>query len=252
MGIFMSGEVFVAAQSRSVRGDIEGNVKRHLRLIEKASEHGASLIVFPELSLTGYEPDLAKSHHLEPGDAQLDAFQEMSDKHTLKILVGAPYREGESLHIAAFLYQPGEAPMVYTKHHLHDGEEKYFDPGTRGLTFDVPGEKASVAICADIAHPEHAENAAANGATLYAAGVLITPSGYNADAALLQGYAEDHNMMVVMANYASSSGGFESAGKSAIWDQLGNLKAIGPPQGEALVIALRDLRGLFAKIVPMP
>ena len=248
----MSGEVFVAAQSSSIRGDIEGNVDGHLRLIEKAAEHGASLIVFPELSLTGYEPDLAESHHLEPGDARLGAFQEMADKHTMKILVGAPYREGESLHIAAFLYQPDEDPLVYTKHHLHDGEEVYFESGTRELSFDVPGERASVAICADITHPEHAENAAVNGATIYAAGVLITPEGYEADAALLQGYSEKHNMMVVMANHASPSGGFESAGKSAIWDHLGNLKVVGPPQGEALVIVLRDLRGLFARIVTLP
>ena len=198
----MSGEVFVAAQSSSVRGDIEGNVKGHIRLIEEAAKHGAALIVFPELSLTGYEPDLAESHHLEPSDSRLDPFQEMADKHSMKILVGAPYRDGENAHIAAFLYRPCETPMVYTKHHLHDGEEKYFKPGTRGLSFDVSGEKVSVAICADIAHPEHAENAAANGATLYAAGVLITPGGYEADAALLQGYAEEHNMIVVMANYA--------------------------------------------------
>lgn len=247
----MSGEVFVAAQSSSVRGDIEENVKGHLRMIEKAAEHGATLIVFPELSLSGYEPDLAESHHLEPDDARLGAFQEMADKHSLKILVGAPYREGDSIHIAAFLYQPGETPLVYTKHHLHEGEEEYFEPGTCGLSFDVPGERASVAICADIAHPEHAEKAAKNGATLYAAGVLITPGGYEADAALIQGYSEKHNLMVIMANHASPSGGFESAGKSAIWDRLGNLKAVGPPQGEALVIVLRDLRGLFARIVPL-
>ena len=248
----MSGEVFVAAQSSSVRGDIEGNVKGHLRMIKEAAKHGAALIVFPELSLTGYEPDLAESLCLEPNDARLGAFQKMADKHTMKILVGAPYREGGSIHIAAFLYQPDGEPLVYTKHHLHDGEEKYFEPGTRGMIFDVPGERASVAICADIAHPEHAENAAANGATIYAAGVLITPEGYEADAALLQGYSEKHYMMVIMANHASPSGGFESAGKSAIWDGLGNLKATGPPQGEALVIALRDLRGLFTRIVTLP
>jgi predicted amidohydrolase len=247
----MSGEVYVAAQSSSVRGDIDGNVKRHLRLIEEAAKHGAALIVFPELSLTGYEPDLAEIQHLEPTDARLGAFQEMADKHTMKILVGAPYQEEESIHIAAFLYHPGEDPLVYTKHHLHDGEEKYFEPGTRGLTFDVPWERASVAICADIAHPEHAENAAANGATIYAAGVLITPGGYEADAVLLQGYSTKHNMMVIMANHASPSGGFETAGKSAIWGPLGNLKAVGPPQGEALVFAIRDLRGLFGKVISL-
>jgi len=245
----VSGEVFVAAQFSSVRGDIEGNVKGHIKLIEKAAKHGAALIVFPELSLTGYEPDLAESHHLEPSDTRLGAFQEIADKHSIKILVGAPWREEENVHIAAFLYQQGVVPQVYTKHHLHEGEEVFFEPGSRGLSFDVPGEKVSVAICADIAHPEHAQKASIKGATLYAAGVLITPGGYEADASLLQGYSEEHNMMVVMANYASPSGGFESAGKSAIWDQLGNLMAVAPPQGEALVIVSRDLSGLQGKVI---
>ena len=247
----MSGEVFVAAQSSSVRGDIEGNVKGHIKLIQKAAENGAALIVFPELSLTGYEPDLAETHHLVPDDPRLGAFQDMADKHSMKILVGAPYREGDSFHISAFLYQPSETPLIYSKHHLHDGEEKFFEPGTLGLAFNVPGERVSVAICADIAHPEHAEKAAVNGATLYAAGVLITPGGYDADAALLQGYSENHNMMVMMANFASASGGFESAGKSAIWDQLGNLMAVAPQQGEALVIVSRDLSGLQGKVISM-
>ncbi len=245
----MGDMVFVAAQSSSVRGDIVGNVKSHIRLIEKAAEHGANLVVFPELSLTGYERDLARTHHLNPEDVRLEAFQEMADKYLMHILVGAPYQDGEKIHIAAFLYHPGESPLVYTKHHLHGGEEEYFDPGSRGLAFNLVDEKVFAAICADIAHPEHAEQAAKVNSTVYVAGVLITPGGYDEDAALLQGYARKHGMMVIMANFATPTGGWETGGKSAIWDRTGNLLAVAPPQGEALVVVTRKLNNYDVRIV---
>lgn len=245
----MGDTVFVAAQSSSVRGDIVGNVKGHLRLIERAAMHRANLVVFPELSLTGYERDLAKSHNLKPTDPRLESFQELADKYSMHILVGAPYQDGKKIHIAAFLYHPCESPLVYTKYHLHGGEEEYFDPGSRGLAFNMVDEKVFAAICADIAHPEHAEKAAKVNSTVYAAGVLITPSGYDEDAALLQGYATKHGMMVIMANFATPTGGWETAGKSAIWDKSGNLLAVAPSQGEALVVVSRETTDNDVKIV---
>ena len=48
-----------AAQPVPCRGDVAENLTRHVRLIRLASAHGAQALVFPELSLTGYELDLA-------------------------------------------------------------------------------------------------------------------------------------------------------------------------------------------------
>lgn len=48
------------AQTRSVAGNIERNVARHREFVETAVSHRANLIIFPELSLTGYEPTLAQ------------------------------------------------------------------------------------------------------------------------------------------------------------------------------------------------
>jgi len=246
----MSGEVFAAAQVASIRGNIIENVTKHIQFIENAAKQGVSLLVFPELSLTGYEPDLAYTHHLKPSDPRLDKIQTLSTKHNMHILVGAPYQNNQKMYIAAFLYSPEDSPRVYTKHYLHPGEENYFVPGNKWLSFTVPGEKVAVAVCADISHWEHIEKASSE-ATLYAAGVFITPEGYSTDSSLLQGYSEKYNMMVVMANYALSSGGFSSAGRSAIWDHLGNLVVSAPSNDECLVIASRDLRGLSGKIISL-
>lgn len=241
--------MFVAAQSGSIRGDIVGNVKNHIRLIKKAAENHANLVVFPELSLTGYERDLAKTHHLKPSDVRLAPFQEMANKHSMCILVGAPFQDGDKAHIAAFLYRPAETPLVYTKHHLHGGEEEHFDPGSRELEFNLGDEKVFTAICADITHPEHAQRAAKVKSTVYAAGVLLSPGGYAEDAALLQGYAEKHGMMVVMSNFAFPTGGWETGGKSAIWDNEGKLIASGPDQGEALVIVSKSRENVTGNVI---
>ena len=49
------------AQTKAVRGNVQENILNHIDKIERAIAHRADLIIFPELSITGYEPELAKS-----------------------------------------------------------------------------------------------------------------------------------------------------------------------------------------------
>jgi predicted amidohydrolase len=186
---------------------------------------------------------------MEPEDSRLNPFQEMADKHSMHIMVGSPYQEYQKIFISAFLYRPKESPMVYTKHYLHGGEEDYFDPGSKQLAFNISDEKLFTAICADIAHHEHAEMAANENSTVFVAGVLITPGGYDEDATILQSYSKKHGMMVLMANYASPTGGWETAGKSAVWDRSGKLIAVAPSQGESLVIVSKIQGKYHGKVI---
>ncbi len=247
----MTLHILAAAQSNSKRGDIETNIETHIRLIKAAAEHNAELIIFPELSLTGYEPDLAETHSLTPFDPRLNRLQEQANQHRISILAGAPYRTPEGIHIAAFLYQSNSKPRVYTKHHLHPGEEKHFTPGKKTLTINIGHIQISPAICADIAHPEHAAEAAKKGSKVYAAGVMITPKGYKNDAGLLQGYAAKHKMLVLLSNYAAPTGGYPSAGRSAAWDQRGNLLAEAPESGEAIVYVIKDDATVTGKVLKL-
>lgn len=50
-----------SAQIQPIKGDIDRNIQKHIFFINSAIENGADLIFFPELSLTGYEPTLAKN-----------------------------------------------------------------------------------------------------------------------------------------------------------------------------------------------
>jgi len=59
---------------RPLKGDIQSNIKNHKILIDLAVYNGADTIIFPELSLTGYEPELAKKLATTPDDSRFDDF----------------------------------------------------------------------------------------------------------------------------------------------------------------------------------
>lgn len=60
----MTALIIASAQTCSIAGDLAANIQRHLALMVAAAEHGVQLLVFAELSLTGYEPALARSWRL--------------------------------------------------------------------------------------------------------------------------------------------------------------------------------------------
>lgn len=116
----------------------------------------------------------------------------------------------------------------------------------------VGDANVALAICADTTHPQHAARAVARGANVYAASILITESGYAADTDLLRNYALDHKMAILMANYSGVTGGWISAGKSAIWSENGALVTISRGTGEDLVVGTRR-NGVWDGIVlPAP
>lgn len=232
--------VVAAAQSASARGDVDGNVRDHLRLVGVAASAGVNLIVFPELSLTGYELDLAPALQLEGDDPRLEPLGRAARQHDMHVLVGGPWVSGlDKPYLGAFLLSP-ERSVCYAKVHVHPSEETYFARGQDGCIVSIRGVPTGIAICADTSHPSHVADAAERGAELYVASVMKTEAEYPAHANRLEHYAAHHGMAVLTANYAGATGGSESAGKSAIWDERGKLVVRAGSTGEALVIARRD------------
>ena len=80
----------------------------------------------------------------------------------------------------------------------------------------VQGVKIGLAICADTAHASHPENAARSGASVYAAGVLFCNEDNPLDIPVLQKYAVQHRMAVLMANHWGATGGYIGVGKSGV------------------------------------
>ena len=115
-----------AAQLRPTAGNIEANVRQHLRLLGLAVSHDAHLILFPELSLTGYEPKLAMQLATNQDDRRLDAFQRTADSKSLSIAVGIPTVAEAGIRISIVVFQPGSARVTYSKQQLHTDELPYF------------------------------------------------------------------------------------------------------------------------------
>jgi predicted amidohydrolase len=226
-----------AAQTIPVKGNIAENIKRHEKLIKYAAEKEVDILLFPELSLTGYEMGLAADLAMSFFDERIHPLLNLSRNHNMVIIAGAPVRMDKRLHIGAFVFNPDNSLSLYLKHHLHTGEEKVFKPGHLNPMIYTGSDKASIAICADLTHPDHAANAARNECTLYLAGAYITPEGYSKDSDLLKKYARKYGMGVVLANFGGESGGAMSAGKSAIWSDAGEKVAGLEGLGEGLVIA---------------
>lgn len=242
-----------AAQAPSVAGDIAANLHTHLRYIAAAQAHGVQLLVFPELSLCGYEPPLLRDCALTPDDARLAPLRAAAVAAGMTVMVGAPLIDaGAALPgIASITLTADGGARVYRKQYLHGGEEAYARPGPIGASAHaLHGQRYVEAICADTTRAEHAQAAADAGASLYVAGVLISDGGYAADAALLQGYAAQHRMGVLMANHAAPSGGYAVAGKSAFWAPGGALLAQAPGPGEYLVIGEED-GGWRGRVLPL-
>ncbi len=241
--------IIAAAQSTSVRGDISRNVAHHLRFGTIARERGAQLLVFPELSLTGYELTMARSNAVRPDSSDLDPLRHLATHAHMTVVVGAPLRNGnDELHIAALAIRPDGSVLTYTKEHVHQSEEAVFTSGPGGPTLRVEDSTVALAICADATHPQHAASAAARGANVYAAGVMIDQIGYARKAVLLRNHAREYGMAVLMANYSGATGGEVSAGKSAVWSEDGQLVAASTGTEEALVVGMKQ-NGVWSGIV---
>ncbi|NUT84988.1 carbon-nitrogen hydrolase family protein [Pseudomonas corrugata] len=249
----MTPSTFAAAQSISIAGDVRANLIRHQRFMRVAAEQSVQLLVFPELSLTGYERDLAAELAILPDDSMLQPLRELARELGLTTVVGMPIRLATSapVLIGALVFGADGSLGVYSKQHLHPGEESVFSPGHGGSMLEIGSDHIALAVCADFSHASHAASAAGRGATLYAAGVLISEGGYVADTTLLQGYARQHAMAILMANHGGVTGGWVSAGNSAVWRPDGSLIAMAPGRGDVLVIARHDVTGWAGQVLPL-
>lgn len=238
----MSSLTIAAAQMISFAGQLAANLERHKRFIEVAAEQGVQLLVFPELSLTGYEGEVAAALAIDPQDSVLQPLRDLAQVFRVTTVVGMPIRlkGNPAVLIGALVLGADGSLGVYSKQHLHSGEERVFAPGAGGPTLKIGNDTVALAVCADFNHASHAAAAAEQGADLYAAGVLISDTGYAADTTLLQGYARQHSMAVLMANHGGPTGGWQSAGRSAIWSEDGSTIVSAPGGGNCLVIAHRD------------
>src|SRR5215472_12732137 len=108
------GLIIAAAQSTSVPGDVSRNIAHHLRFGAMAAERGVQLLVFPELSLTGYELTIARANGVRPDSSDLDPLRDWATHAHMTVVVGAPVlNDQDQLHIAALAIHPDGSVLTY-------------------------------------------------------------------------------------------------------------------------------------------
>lgn len=238
---------FAAAQTIPEPGDVQANIRHHHRLIKLATAEGVDVLVFPELSLTGYELQRGTELAFSESDERLTPLITLAVDHAITLVVGAPVSSGSELNIGAFSCYPDGTVGLYKKRHLGAGEEAVFEAGSPTPLAHLGDLPAQVAICADASNPSHAEEAARRGAKSYLVSAFVTPKDLPKKVERLAAYAKNHTMPVVFANYGAPSGGLLSGGASAIWSDTGALVAQLGTKGAGLVMASREGEGWLGR-----
>ncbi|MFF3446720.1 carbon-nitrogen hydrolase family protein [Streptomyces sp. NPDC002667] len=225
------------AQPRCVGPDVAANAVLHAEAVRGA---GTRLVVFPELSLTGY--DLA-APAVEVDDPRLARLIEACAVTGSIALAGAPWRDADGREYIATLAVTGEgAAAVYAKMHLHGDEGLRFTPGEKPVVFEVDGRRLGLAVCRDAAMPEHAAQAAALGIDAYVACTLYGegPEQSARRDAHMRERARTHGLWVVLSTAAGPSGEYEkTSGGSGAWSPDGSLVAqAGSTPGEVVTLVL--------------
>lgn len=209
------------AQTRPVKGDIQSNTANHTEIIHRAVADGADVVIFPELSLTGYEPSLAAALAVHQDDGRFDDFQTISDSRSITIGVGVPTKSLNGICISLLLFRPYQPRQTYAKQYLHPDEAPFF---VGGPGFPVLSKtNVALAICYELSVPAHAQMAHEYGAEIYIASVAKSAPGVKKAGKRLAGIAREYSMTVLMANCVGPADDFVSGGGTAVWNQAGLL-----------------------------
>lgn len=218
--------ILASAQTKPKRGNITENLNDHYLLIEIASDKGADLIVFPEMSITGYEREKADSLAFSVNDDRLDKLITLAVDNKIIVIAGAPVIINSDLFIGEFIILPDNSVKIYTKQFLHPGEDKYYQSSfDYNPLIKLENERISLAICADIDNWLHAENSGKAESSIYIASIFFSPNGIPSAHNLLSNYAKKYAMNVLMSNFSGESWGQPSGGRSAFWNKNGELIA---------------------------
>jgi 5-aminopentanamidase len=240
IGDVESDELVVAvAQHAPVPGDVAENARRAAAVVADAA--GADLLLFPLLSLTGYDLDrLAESASWAvPDDPRLDVVREASRAHGVTVVVGAAWlgADGRRL-LASVALSPDGGVEVVGKQYLSRAERELFEPDEPASPLDVLGWRVALAVCFDAAAPEHALEMARRGADVYAVSAVYTEGQELRLDVHPAARAMDHRMYALVANLAGAGPGWRSCGGSGVWH----------PDGRRLVTAGAGARVVTSRL----
>ena len=230
-------------------GDIAGNERKIVDGLRGALDARASLVLFPELAVTGYPPEdlLLKEHFLADARASLERIAQHTDG--IVALVGFP-ELADDVYNACAVLAGGSVQAIYRKVFLPNygvfDEQRYFQSGDGGALIELGEAVIGLTVCEDIWEPgPPASDEALAGATLL---VNISASPYHAgkgserERMLIQ-RARDNVAAVAFCNLVGGQDELVFDGHSLVIDHEGTVIARGKQFAEELIVATVDVAG---------
>jgi predicted amidohydrolase len=247
------------AQVDPVLGDVGANIEKAAAVIRDAKEANSDLVVFPELSLTGYSLgqvsdevslDINNDERIralvdETGDISLLLCFHEDDGGVRTYNSAAYFEEGRLLHVHRKLYLPTYG---------HFEERKHFAPGQRMRAFSTKHGRMAALICNDAWQPTLGFLAVQDGAR-----VLLVPTN-SADSRfpgdmdtteywhdITSFYGRMYECYVVFVNRVGTEGDLAFWGNSHVTDPVGNLMVEAPLYKETMITADLDLQSVLQR-----
>lgn len=234
-----------AAQYGCHDGELNANIDHHLHFIRRAAREQVDLLVFPEYSLTGLTPCSAAIHGLTPNAAALAPLQRAAQEYQMTIIVGLPLHDGGRILPGALGFMPDG-----TRTACHKPAGEWDDISAGAPVIGHQGRSFALGINSDGQDESWPRSAASQGVDLYTTGRIVSEISWQHEVMHLQRWSHKYRLPVLMANHAWSVNGTRSAGRSACWDERGQL-IIRADEGELLVISRRSERGWQGEVIPL-
>ena len=255
------------AQINTRLGDLQANLEKHLRLAKQAWQDGTDLLVFPELSLTGYVlQDLVPAVSCRP-DSDDPVFHHLLDaSRDIDLMVGFVEEDARHLfYIASAYLSQGQVVHVHHKAYLPTyglfDEGRFFAPGNSVRAFDTRFGRFGMLICEDFWHASPPYLLWLDGADVLLFASASPGRGLNGEPKLEssawvehtnRAYAGLFTTFVVHANRAGFEDGLNFWGGSTVYDPDGNLVVQGPYFEEAMTTTEIDLNQMHRTRARMP
>lgn len=224
------------AQTKSEKGKVEENIENHLVLIKHAIKSNSDLIIFPELSITNYEPELANELATDLEDCIFDPFQDLSNKNQITIGIGMPTKSFDGINISMLIFQPNQKRTIYSKRLLHSDELPYFVSSNNQPFLNIKEKNIGLGICYETLQREHFIVAKENNADIYVASVSKPERGTDKAYIYFPSIAKEFETPILMANSVGYSDNFLSNGLSSIWNRKGELVGQLDKENQGLLI----------------
>ena len=224
------------AQLKSVKGEVQENIKHHVHFIERAIELNGDFIVFPELSITGYEPSIAKKLATSLDDPIFDQFQNLSDEHQITIGIGMPLSAANGINISMLIFQENEERSSYSKQLLHAEELAYFVRAMDQAYLTLNNTKIALGICFETLQREHFLNAVEQNADIYIASAAKSQTGMERALTYFPEIANEFSTPILISNAVGKCDNFKSFGQSSAWNRNGELLNQLDTQNEGIIM----------------